>query len=434
LYYPFYDPLSKPAGEMIHHFDGIGRQFEGSSFARVADTLHKRGFQFDYISDSQLLNVTFNGTELVTQGGSDYKAIIVPKCDYIPLLTMERLLALARDGATLIVVENFPAHVTGHKDSESRERKYQEMIRQLNIDKANPTSIGKGSIIVSENIVDALNTSKILREEIADHGLNFIRKKMNGDHLMYFIQNPGATSFDGWVSLNTKADQVVMYDPMTGRFGKARHKSAGDKISVFLQLKPGESVIIESTGPDYAISEFLYVEPAAIPIKLTGEWTLTFTDGGPELPSKIQLDSLKYWSDLAGEAYQNFSGRATYSLSFKKPGGQFKAWELRFENINESAEVIINGKVIGTMLGPVYSITIPADMLLDENKLDINVSNLMANRIAYLDRQKVSWKKFYNINFPARKPENVKNNLFNASEWPVESSGITGAVWLVPLR
>jgi hypothetical protein len=73
-------------------------------------------------------------------------------------------------------------------------------------------------------------------------------------------------------------------------------------------------------------------------------------------------------------------------------------------------------------------------MLLDENKLDINVSNLMANRIAYLDRQKVSWKKFYNINFPARKPENVKNNLFNASEWPVESSGITGAVWLVPLR
>jgi hypothetical protein len=57
----------------------------------------------------------------------------------------------------------------------------------------------------------------------------------------------------------------------------------------------------------------------------------------------------------------------------------------------------------------------------------------MANRIAYLDRNNIEWKKFYNINFPARLDENRNDQgLFDASGWEPAPSGLVGPVSLIP--
>jgi hypothetical protein len=69
-----------------------------------------------------------------------------------------------------------------------------------------------------------------------------------------------------------------------------------------------------------------------------------------------------------------------------------------------------------------------------DNILEIKVSNLMANRIAYLDRNNIEWKKFYNINMSARMRENTKNGIFNASSWKPKDSGLIGPVTITPLK
>ena len=70
-----------------------------------------------------------------------------------------------------------------------------------------------------------------------------------------------------------------------------------------------------------------------------------------------------------------------------------------------------------------------------ENILEIEVSNLMANRIADMDRRGVNWKKFYNVNFPPRRRENRgPDGLFNASRWLPRESGLIGPVKLVPVE
>ena len=70
----------------------------------------------------------------------------------------------------------------------------------------------------------------------------------------------------------------------------------------------------------------------------------------------------------------------------------------------------------------------------NKNKLEITVANLMANRIAWMDRNDKPWKIFYNTNMPARKKENVKNGLFYAGEWAPQPSGLLGPVTLTPLK
>ena len=74
-------------------------------------------------------------------------------------------------------------------------------------------------------------------------------------------------------------------------------------------------------------------------------------------------------------------------------------------------------------------------MMKENNQLDIEVSNLMANRIADLDRKGIEWKKFYNINFPAKMRENRgKDGLFDASKWEAKESGLIGPVTLTPVE
>jgi len=60
--------------------------------------------------------------------------------------------------------------------------------------------------------------------------------------------------------------------------------------------------------------------------------------------------------------------------------------------------------------------------------LEIEVTNLSANRIRDLDRRGVPWKIFRDINFV-----NIDYRSFDASSWPVRESGLAGPVTLTPL-
>jgi hypothetical protein len=62
----------------------------------------------------------------------------------------------------------------------------------------------------------------------------------------------------------------------------------------------------------------------------------------------------------------------------------------------------LNGKDLGTLIGPTYSLFVDGASLAASNTLEVTVTNLSANRIADADRRGVAWKKFYNVNMPSR--------------------------------
>ena len=70
----------------------------------------------------------------------------------------------------------------------------------------------------------------------------------------------------------------------------------------------------------------------------------------------------------------------------------------------------------------------PVNLRDKNNKIEIAVTNLPANRIRYLDRQKVEWRIFYDINFV-----NIDYKPFDASDWSVKDSGLLGPVTLTPI-
>jgi hypothetical protein len=113
---------------------------------------------------------------------------------------------------------------------------------------------------------------------------------------------------------------------------------------------------------------------------------------------------------------------------------QSEQWQLDLGRVAETAHIRLNGRTLATLIGPPYRVVLDGSQLRATNTLEVSATNLSANRIRDLDVRGVPWKKFYNVNFPARLPENRgPDGLFSAARWAPLESGLLGPVTLTPL-
>jgi hypothetical protein len=426
LYYPAYDPFSTPGNELIQHFDGIGKQFSGTSFARCAETMMKKGYAFDYVSDKQLQETRYEKNRVISAAGTAYNTIVIPHCQYIPLETLEKVHALSQQGVSVIFFEGLPETFSGFNDLEGKKKKYRALIKGLK----NPDT----KIITGDSISQLLSMTGARRESLTDEGIGYIRKKDAKGRTLYFINNLNDGPFEGWLPVNVSTKNIDIFEPMTGVAGKGKvNRTEKDKASVYVQLTAHQSLILRTDPEDDEKQAFPFYSAAAKSRPLAGPWKIVFQSGGPSLPPTLQIDSLISWTNF-GEVYQAFSGSASYETTFGNPNFTTTHWKLTLGAVKESARVYLNGEFSGTLIGPDYSLTFESSLLKEQNELKIVVSNLMANRIADMDRKGIFWKKFYNVNFPSRKAENRKDGLFDASSWLPKPSGLIGPVQITPLK
>jgi hypothetical protein len=340
---------------------------------------------------------------------------------------------LANAGATILVYKNMPQDVPGIGQLEKRRQIFNKLVNTLKFTELNGVKkaiTGKGAILISDELGTLMEAGKARQEPLAEKGLSAIRRKINNE-TFYFINNRNDKAFDDWVEIREKFVSVVLFDPMTGKAGLANkwvNKNGFTEIQV--QLQPHESVIIQTYNTARTGKLFPYKKPIMEPQELKGGWTIDFLSGGPALPASITTPKLSSWTEMGKEETKHFSGTAKYSTSFDKPAGPAASWILDLGKVHETAEVFLNGKKISTLIGPVFQCVIPAADLLPNNKLEVIVANLMANRIIYMDQYNQRWKIFYNTNMPARRKENSRNGLFDASGWKPLPSGIVGPVTL----
>lgn len=421
LYFPIYDRFSAPGPEMIEHFDGVGAVFDSTAFKEAALEMLERGYAYDYVSDRQIRGLRVKNGNLVSVAGTTYKAIVVPHCKYMPVSTLEALAALARDGGKVIQYKGVPASHSGFQDHSTM---FAAAAKRL----TEATTTFQG-----ENLQSLLEAADIAREVMADAGLSFIRKR-DGDGFLYFITNWSGSDFEGTVSLAAPGKSAVIYDPARGVAGAAETvKGAGDKLTVRLQMRNGDGLLVRTSGRAERHAAFPYVRVTGDRVMVEGPWILTFLKGGPALPDPQTIPVLRSWTALDVEGGTDFSGTARYTRVLELPDDWDGDVLLDLGTVKESARVLINGVAIDTLIGPKYVTVIDRQRFTGSDTLQVEVSNLMANRVADLDRRGVFWKRFYNVNFPARLAENRRDGLFTAAHWAPLESGLLGPVSITPV-
>jgi hypothetical protein len=342
---------------------------------------------------------------------------------------------LARAGATVLFLDSLPSDVPGLASLEQRRARLRAAEQRLSLGAPaasgiRNTKVGRGRVLVGPDVDALLIAAGVRREAIVDHpGIGVMRQSSSFGR-QYFVSNTGTDTLDGWVSLSTPAVVVALMDPMSGRTGIARSRMDPlGRTEVYLQLRPGESLVVRTSphsleSPGVAWS---YRRPVGAPVTLSGHWSVRFVAGGPVLPSRIESDSLIPWTGRGNADADRFAGTARYTVHFDAPASADANCLLDLGRVAESARVRLNGKDLGVLVARPFSLE-TGPLKSRDNVLEIDVTNLSANRIRDLDRRGVPWKIFHDINYV-----NLDYKPFDASAWPVRTSGLVGPVTLTPL-
>lgn len=435
VYWPIHDLWHQAEG-MVMPLTIHGRKWlHGQPLGAAATLLWRRGYGFDYVSDRQLVRAAATDGRVALPGGT-YQVMLIPRCHLIPHDTFNHLLELAAQGATVAFEGELPKDVPGLGSLDKRRVALASARApiQAALEKAADAPVrvivhGKGRIVVGP-IDDMLKLAGVQRETLVDNdGLAFIRRAYDSGRV-YFVANKGEQPYSGWLPLSWWGAAVAVQDPLSGRsgFGNVR-RSANGGCEVRVDLPPGGSLILRTlvgAVPGPRSGRWEGNTPAGEGVEIKGKWTVDFGEGGPKAPVARKMDRPQLWSSCDDPEAQAFSGTARYSVSFAAPDGRLGPWLLDLGEVAQSARVVLNGAIVGTSVMQPHVLRLPT-LRPEGNLLEIEVTSVAANRIRDLDRRRVAWRIFNDINFV-----NIDYKPFDASSWPITPGGLAGPVRLRP--
>ncbi|MFC3560546.1 glycosyl hydrolase [Pedobacter jamesrossensis] len=426
IYWPIYDIWNNAKGlDMALKVHDVDEWLHPTAFYKLSQDLTKAGYSFDFASDRLLSNTVTKVNELQTaQNASPYKVLIVPSSYFINLQTLDNIIKLANDGAT-VIFQALPKDVPGLNDLENRRAKLKATLSKFIFAQSGNEiltyKIGKGQILLTENIRMALAQDSIKREELTDTGLKFIRRK-NNEETIYYLVNHTAKDIDTYLPINS-IGKMTLLDPQNGMIGTGAMQ--GNKVRV--QIKSGETLFLNVSTNQLQNIAWNYLNKEGKKIDLNNSWSLHFTAGGPEIPASQKLDKLVSWTELKEPKLAAFSGTGVYTSTFTLASKTGKEYILNLNQVNESAKVWINGKEVGILWSIPFQTRIGKYLKTGNNTIKVEVVNLMANRIREMDIKKIQWRNYHEINFV-----NIDYKPFDASKWSLMPSGLIGPVTITP--
>ena len=371
VYLPVRDMWRQRGKDLLMQFDIHSMDEKAPQFIKSILAIDSLGYDCDYISDRQLAKLHIEDGRLVTEGGTSYRALIIPSGTTID----NRLKALLAPVSQYIIYGESATAMAQFAQSES------------------------------------------MKTEL---GLRTIRRKTS-DGWHFFIANLTPNDINGDVALAIPFKGATWFNPMNGDIYPA--DVCDGKLHI--NLRSGESRILQTSSTQSEASLSIQ-QKAAESFEVKGPWSLSFIGECPRVEDTFQLDTLQTWETLSDSAAITM-GTGVYATTFKLSGAQAKKhWLIDLGDVRESARVYLNGQFIGCAWAVPFVLDCGNALQKGTNQLRIEVTNLPANRIAHLDRQGIPWRKFNEINVV---DINYKKTTY--AHWSPVPSGLRSKVTLV---
>lgn len=415
-----------PIDDLWQRQDGIYMMFDIHSMDKkmpevkqMVRELVNAGLDPDYLSDAlaQDLKVGANGS-IVSKGGNVYKALIVPPVNFMPVETLETLKRLKEQGGNVIFTGHLPKDVPGLGNLEERRNR----LKALESDMATP----------AKDLQAAIRMTGARPEPLRERGVSLLRRTNEVGGHNYYLALLSGNAIDGWETIATPAESVMIFDPLTGKKGKARtRKGINGNTEIYLQVEPGQSLLLKTFPGKVDAEDWAYYKKAGDPYVINKGWSIEFVESEPSIEGVFKTDTLTAWTNLPVDAAKVNTGTARYSVDFTLPEGvSADEWLLDLGDLRESARVYVNGAEAGTVWSVPFAIEIGKFLKPGVNHLDIDVTNLPANRIADYDRKGKKWKIFKDANVASV----TNSKVVDFSEWETVPAGLNSKVSLTPLR
>jgi hypothetical protein len=371
-----------------------------------------QGYGFDFVNLDALQNqlATSNG-ELVAKSGMHYRILYLGGSSrMMTFAALSRIAELVRQGA--VVVGQKPVASPSLADGTD---KFDAAAAELFGD-GSAHAFGKGRVFPT---LDAAFAALDLKPDFAYPGnearLLFLHRHLK-DGELYFVSNREDKALNLETTFRVSGKAPEIWDAVTGKVSPAAFRRADGGTAVTLSLPSYGSAFVVFRKPSKAAAVALRPAAETTVKSIEGPWSIAF-ESGRGAPAKILQNDLSSWSANADPGVKYFSGTGTYQKTFTMPGKRKGVhYVLDLGQVRELAEVSLNGKKLGTVWTPPFTLDVTRALKPGKNELKVTVANLWVNRLIG-DAQPDAKTKYTFTIIPTYRPDA-----------PLRDSGLLGPV------
>lgn len=383
-------------------------------------------YDYDVINEDRLLALSVKNGKIYLPHGDSYRVLVLPNHKILSLLALKKVQQLLLQGATVIGTKPLStASLVASPNAELERAKIAQQIWGNDESTTGEKQYGKGKIIWGKIAREVLKANHILPDcewtnKEATQNFDYIHRKA-GAMDFYFIssQNKEKAQVTANFSIGDRVPEL--WDAVTGSIIPAKNYTlANGQISIPLEFNPYGSVFVVfrkpmPKSPKIEGTNFVQYQEKQI---LNNTWQVYFDPkwGGTNWTT---FDKLYDWTERPEEGIKYYSGTAIYKTQFDVSNLQNNEYldlgEVKDVGI---AKVKLNGKDLGILWCPPFSVSVKGLLKEKGNELEIEIVNTWRNRLIG-DREKPANERF------------TKTNITIKPDWKLMPSGLLGPVRLL---
>jgi hypothetical protein len=317
------------------------------------------GYEFDFVNSSALLNVinAQNG-KLVAKSGNTYNVLMLDESTKLMTLpVLKRIKTLVDAGVKVIGAKPEKSPSLADNDAE-----FQKLATEIWA-KSNVATFDKTNLNPDVIISNAKN--KIL-----------FRHRQTADQDIYWFNNRNVNATTAEVSFRVTGKIPELWNPVSGKTEKISYQIKGGRTIIPLKFESWDALFVVFKDKATANSVAIATKAETTLATISTPWKVNFND------KNVSFDKLTSWTENTDSDVKYFSGTATYTNSFKVAALNKSAkYIIDLGDVKNIAEVIVNGKNVGTAWKKPFKLDISEAIKAGENTIEVKVTNLWVNRL-----------------------------------------------------
>ncbi|MFD1142546.1 glycosyl hydrolase [Larkinella insperata] len=328
------------------------------------------GYAFDFANATVLKEaLRIDGDRIVTPSGQSYRVLALdPTAKTMTLPVLKKMDELVKAGMKVVGAK--PERSPSLSDNPA------EFTALANQIWSNPN-------VSAEPLEAVLKRMGVAKDaDITDARADVLYvHRQTADTDLYWLDSRSENPNEATVSFRVTGKVPERWNPETGKTEKVSYQIKEGRTVVPLKFEPWEAYFIVFRDKATAVS---YTKPAVTesPVaRIEGAWTVRFQEGRGA-PAQASLNTLASLSENADPGIKYFSGTAAYTNTFELPTlRKTGSYVLDLGDVKNIAEVVVNGKNVGTVWKKPFRLDITGALKPGRNAVQVNVTNLWVNRL-----------------------------------------------------
>jgi hypothetical protein len=354
---------------------------------QAIQALEKAGYTWQWVNDESLAEAKFENGK-ITIRGNEFKSILLPNVQSMSKESAYNLLKMSEFGAPMVIVGNAPSQQPGFGEYQKNDVLIQDCFKKIK-------NRSKNTFIQVED----LSKSGLAVPTFAPQSFDIIQfqRRLPSGELLVFLSNFNNQKVSFKPIIDSKSGTYYWLNPQTAHV-KQLKVSAQNQLDLSLEAYESGFVLLGKPKGFFVNESEILPEEKIIKIsQIINLKDFSLQVAGEDVIGKGFVTTQNALFDWRSNEKLKFSAsQGIYTSNFDlKDISNTSQYLLKLDKVWHSAQITINGKLVGHLFVSPWQIDISKYLQKGKNRLEIIITPALRNRfLGYAQRGDARYKQF----------------------------------------